>query len=108
MAILESVKRYDPFVSQDICSGKNGVIILTSSKLATIEVLVIFDGEVNFIKGLGGMACLNAEPNDGTIFLTGTSDELVGGPGPEILDVPTAGADNYDNIILSPGHFSHG
>lgn len=68
----------------------------------------MFDVEATDINDLGAIAGLNAEPNDGTISLTGTSNGLVGGPSPEILDVPTGRADNYDNIILSQGPFTDG
>jgi len=68
----------------------------------------MFDVEATDINDLGAIAGLNRDPNDGIFSLTGTSNGLVGGPGPEILDVPTGGADNYDNIILSQGPLTGG
>lgn len=63
----------------------------------------MFDAEVTDTNDLGAIAGLNTEPNDGTFSLTGTSNGLVGSQSPEILDVPTGGGDNYDEIILSQG-----
>jgi len=59
----------------------------------------MFEADGTDVNGIGAIGGLGLEPAGGAIPLTGTNDPLTGGMSPEVLAVPTLGAENYDTTV---------
>lgn len=68
----------------------------------------MFEADVTDVNGVGAIGGLGLEPAGGAIPLTGTNNPLTGGMSPEVLMVPTLGAESYDNFIIGPESLATG